>query len=70
MSRLSHRALLLQPLLFATALPLALLAAGAAPAHAGSVSVTGGLGLIGLRTRASKLVERLGGCFSVWIKPA
>jgi hypothetical protein len=34
----------LQPLLFATALPLVLLAEGAAPAVAGSVSVTGANG--------------------------
>jgi hypothetical protein len=28
-----------------------------------------GLGLVGLRSRASKLVERLGRCFSVWSNP-
>ena len=47
MHKISHRALLLQPLLFATVLPLVLLADGAAPALAGSVTVTGANGANG-----------------------
>jgi PEP-CTERM motif len=47
MRKISHRALLLQPLLFAAALPAVLLADGAAPAFAGSVTVTGATGATG-----------------------
>ena len=47
MRKISHRALLLQPLLFAAALPAVLLAEGAAPAFAGSVTVTGATGATG-----------------------
>ncbi len=47
MSKVSYRALLLRPLLFATALPLGWLAEGAAPAYAGVVSVTGANGAWG-----------------------
>jgi hypothetical protein len=48
MGKISHRALLLQPLLFATALPLVLLAEGATPAYADTVTVTGANGRTGL----------------------
>src|SRR5579872_2041479 len=47
MRRIFHRALLLQPLLFAAALPAVMLAEGAAPALAGSVTVTGANGANG-----------------------
>jgi hypothetical protein len=47
MSKVSCRALLLRPLLFAAALPLTLLEIGAVPAFAGDVTVTGGYGAYG-----------------------